>query len=517
MSILLGLDIGTTSTIGIVMDTDCGVLATASRPSELISRHANWAEEDPDLWWSNVCAIVPTLLRESGLAAADVAAVGVTGMVPTVILLDDHCRPLRPSIQQNDARAVDEIEAMRRAIDPDDYFARTGGSINQQLVAPKLRWLERHEPECMARARTVMGSYDYITACLSGSLSVERNWALEAGFVDLASGVFDEELVRLAGISPAHLPPLRTSRDRVGEVTPRAAAETGLAAGTPVVAGCADHVASAFVAGASHDGDLVVKYGGAGDIMLSTSRPVTDPRMFIDFHIVPDLFFTNGCMAASGSVLNWIVAHLGKAELETATRAGQSAHARLDDQARNLPPGAEGVVLLPYFLGEKTPLHDPLARGTLVGLGLHHDLAHVWRAALESVAFGFRHHTDVFGEMGLETGRVLACDGGAASDLWVQITADVLGLPIERLREHPGSSLGAAFVAGMGVGALNDWAEITAHVRPDRVFEPNEANIDAYRDAYGIYRDLYTRLETLYPDLARLPSAESDDPDINDL
>ena len=160
---------------------------------------------------------------------------------------------------------------------------------------------------------------------------------------------------------------------------------------------------------------------------------------------------------------------------------------------------------VPYFLGEKTPLNDPHARGTLTGLGLHHGLPHVWRAALESVAFGFRHHGDVFAEMGLDISRVLACDGGAASDLWVQITADVLERPIERLLNHPGSCLGAAFVAGMGVGAIDDWAAIGSYVETDRVFEPDEKSARIYRDAYCLYRELYDRLETLYPLLGRLP------------
>ena len=163
MRCLLGLDIGTTSTIGILIDTEGGILATASRPSALVSRHANWAEEDTELWWSNVCALVPDLLQSTGLEAGAIAAVGVTGMVPTVILLDDSARPLRPSIQQNDARAVDEIEALKGRIDGDDWFRRTGGSINQQVVAPKLLWLARNEPACFRQAMTVMGSYDYIT------------------------------------------------------------------------------------------------------------------------------------------------------------------------------------------------------------------------------------------------------------------------------------------------------------------------------------------------------------------
>ena len=507
MSTLLGLDIGTTSTIGILIDTEDGVLATASRPSALVSRHANWAEEDAELWWSNVCALVPDLLQSTGLAASAIAAVGVTGMVPTVILLDDSGRPLRPSIQQNDARAVDEIEELKRRIDGDDWFRRTGGSINQQVVAPKLLGLARHEPECFGQARTVLGSYDYITYRLTGDASIEGNWALEAGFYNLAQGGLDEDLVRLGGITPDRLPPLRASGEPAGAVTQRAAEETGLLPGTPVVTGCADHIASAFVAGACDQDDLVVKFGGAGDIMLTCERPVTDPRMFIDFHIVPELYVSNGCMAASGSVLNWIVAQLGQAESETARAAGQTPHAWLDERASDLPPGAGGLVLLPYFLGEKTPLHDPRAKGTLVGLGLHHELRHVWRAALESVAFGFRHHMDVFEEMDCGVGRVLACDGGAASDLWMQITADVLERPVERLLEHPGSSLGAAFVAGMGAGVLDDWSAIGRYARCDRIFEPDSSRTEAYGDAYGIYRDLYRRLETLYPSLADLPAA----------
>ena len=507
MALLLGLDIGTTSTIGILIDGAGGIRATASRPSELISKHPNWAEEDPALWWANVTEIVPELLAQAGAAAAEIAGIGVTGMVPTVILLDEARRPLRFSIQQNDARAVEEIEEMRRAIAPEDFFARTGGSINQQLVAPTLRWLERHEPETLAEARTVLGSYDHITARLTGGLSVEQNWALESGFMDLAAGRLDEELVALGGLPFDSLPPLRASHEVVGEVTAEAAAATGLKAGTPVVAGCADHIASAFVAGASADGDLVVKFGGAGDIMLSCSTAVTDPRLFIDFHIVPGLYFTNGCMAASGSVLNWIAKHLAKAEAAEAEAEGLSVHAFLDRQAGDLPPGAGGVVLLPYFLGEKTPLHDPHARGTLVGLGLHHGLPHVWRAALEAVAFGFRHHTEVFAEMGLATRRVLACDGGAASDLWLQITADVLEQPVQRLLNHPGSCLGAAFVAGMGVGTLTDWGAISDYVQPERTFEPSATGPEVYREAYGLYRETYDRLRDLYPRLGKLPPA----------
>jgi xylulokinase len=245
----------------------------------------------------------------------------------------------------------------------------------------------------------------------------------------------------------------------------------------------------------------VLKYGGSGDILLVASHPVTDPRLYIDHHLVPGLWFSNGCMAASGSLLNWIAREWAAAEAPKAEAAGVSVHAWLDRLAAATPAGADGLVLLPYVLGEKTPLHDPHARGTLVGLGLHHRLAHVWRAALEGVAFGFRHHWDVFAERGLAVTRILACDGGAASDLWLQISADVLNRPLQRLRHHPGSCLGAAYVAGVGVGVFKDWAGIGRYVEPGETFAPDPARAIVYDRAYAVFRETYQRLKTLYPRL----------------
>jgi xylulokinase len=489
--IFLGLDIGTTSTIGILIDADGGTLATAARASELQSRHAGWAEEDPELWWSNCCVVITELLETAGVAAEQIAAIGVTGMVPTLVLLDKDGKLLRPSIQQNDARATVEIAEMQARFDAARFFKLTGGSINQQIVAPKLRWLARHEPEVFARIATVFGSYDYIAYCLTAERSIEQNWALESGLMDFAGRSFAPELVAEAAIAASVLPPIRASQEIIGKVTEAAAQATGLKAGTPVIAGCADHVASAYVAGASKDGDLVLKFGGAGDILFSAAKPATDPRLFIDYHILPDQYFVNGCTATSGSLLNWILRELADGE----------THAQLDRQAAKVPPGSDGVVLLPYFLGEKTPLHDPQARGTIVGLGLHHTRAHLWRAALEGVVFGFRHHVDVFQEMGLGVARVFACDGGAVSDLWLQIAADVLSVTVTRIDQHPGSCLGAAYVAGHAVGAFPDLAGVSRYVAAGRVFSPDPARKAVYDRAYANYREIYARLKTLYPSL----------------
>src|SRR5262249_18754417 len=192
---------------------------------------------------------------------------------------------------------------------------------------------------------------------------------------------------------------------------------------------------------------------------------------------------------------------LAGSEAAAAAEAGLKMHAWLDQRAAEVAPGAQGLVLLPYFLGEKTPLQDPHARGTVVGLGLHHTLAHLWRAALEGIVFGLRHHIEVFAERGLGIARIFACDGGAASDLWLQIATDVLARPVQRIDRHPGSCLGAAYVAGYGVGLFKELTGIARYVAAGRLFEPDPKTTAVYDRAYANYRETYDRLKTLYPHL----------------
>lgn len=497
--LLLGIDVGTTETKGVLIDADGGIVGEASREATLHSERPNWAEADPEQWWSNVVGIVRELLHD-GRAEA-VAGVGVSGMVPAMVLLDREDRPIRRSIQQNDARTIDEIGELRDTFGDARFFELTGGSINQQVVAPKARWLRRHEPESLERLHTLFGSYDFVTHRLTGERVVERNWALESGLYDIRRERWSEELIALAGLEPTQLPPIRASHEVVGAVTPEAARATGLRPGTPVVAGAADHVASAFATTAYRNGDLVLKFGGAGDILFCVDELVTDRRLFIDYHLVPGKYYLNGCMATSGSLVKWFARGFCSDDLHEASRRGMDPYAYLDEGAERIPAASEGLVVLPYFLGEKTPLHDPNARGTIIGLGLHHTRLHIYRAILEAVAFGFRHHADVLRECGLEIRHVYASDGGARSDLWLQIAADALGRPVQRVAGPTGSSLGAAVAAGVGTGALQDWRDVERYVSPGRTFEPDGTRTRVYDAAYGVYRDAYERLADIFPRL----------------
>jgi xylulokinase len=488
---LLGIDIGTTATKVIVMESNGQVAAAVQEAVTLSSVQAGRAEEDAGQWWANVCRAIPRCLQQAGIDGRQVVAVGCSGMVPALVLLDGGGHVLRPSIQQNDARAVREIDEMRARTDAGDILRRTGSAITQQSVGPKLLWLLRHEAQVMRQAHSLMGSYEFIAHRLTGARYCERNWALESGLFDLQSGDWDDELLSLAGIGRSLLAPVRWPAEVVGEVTREAAALTGLMEGTPVAAGSADHIASAFSAGLKAPGDLLVKLGGSGDMLISLDEALVDERLYLDYHLIPGKFVMNGCMASSGSLIRWFREQF----------AAESDYAALDCEAESIAAGSDGLVLLPYFLGEKTPLQDPLARGTLVGLTLSHTRAHVFRAVLEGISYGFLHHLEVLAEHGLHP-RVARCtNGGARSHLWKQVTADVLGIRLEEVAQHPGSSLGAAFCAGMGVGVFQEWSEIERFIQVSSVTEPDMEKHARYKKVYGLYREIYERLKDVYPRL----------------
>ena len=283
-------------------------------------------------------------------------------MVPTIVLLDENDQVLRNSIQQNDARAVNEIEYLRSKTDAADILRRTGSAITQQTIGTKILWLRYHEPQVLEKAVHLMGSYEFIAHRLTGAYYLERNWALESGYFDLYKEDWDDDILALSTIDRSILANVNWPSEIIGQVTPQAAALTGLKTGTPVVAGSADHIASSFSSGLKNQGDLLVKLGGAGDIMISLDDIVVDERLFLDYHDIPGKYIASGCMASSGSLIKWFRNQF----------APQLDYPELDNAAEAIPAGSDGLILLPYFLGEKTPIQDPLARGTLVGLTLTH-------------------------------------------------------------------------------------------------------------------------------------------------
>jgi xylulokinase len=418
---VLAVDIGTTSVKAILISSDRHIVAQTALDHHLKSLHPNWAEEDAEVWWENTQKAISTLTGADRDISKNIVAVGVSGMVPAIVLMDQQSRVLRNTIQQNDARAISQIQRLTQEIDQHELFEKTGGKTNQQHILPRLLWVKENEPQVWKNVRCIMGSYDYIAFKLTGNKTIEINWAAESGAFDIRRKEWLADQLSDYGVMAEWLPPVHESMETVGHVDSELGNALGLPAGIPVIAGSADHVASALAAGVIKDGDLLIKFGGAGDILYCVDELKTDERLFFDYHVVPGSYLLNGCMAASGSLIKWFVRDIA------GVTEDPGIFKKLDAEAENVPPASDGLIILPYFLGEKTPIFDPTARGVMFGLTLSHTRGHIFRAMLEAVIYGFRHHIDVLTDMGYRPERIFAANGGAKSSFWCQIAADVLG------------------------------------------------------------------------------------------
>ncbi len=492
--LVLGIDLGTTGTKLSLLHPGTGLLASASAPSKLFSDGPGWSEADTGTWWDNVCRGVPEVCEAARVEASQICAVSCSGMVPAVILLDGSGGPLRRAILQNDARAVTEIAELSAEIDAASYdvLSRTGSAITQQSVAPTWRWLERNEPRIAEATTSIVGSYDWLAIALGAERHVEENWALESGLHEL-SGELSEVVLDAAGLDARLLPGVKRPGDLVGVVSSEASESTSLVPGTRIYTGGADHVLAAYAAGLSERGDWLLKLGGAGDVLVVTDAPAIDARWYLDRHPAPGQWLPNGCMATSGSLLRWAQQIFGGPDL-----------AQLDREAAAAAPGE--LICLPYFLGEKSPLHDPDLRGAFVGLHLAHQRGDLFRSCMEAVAFGFRDHFDAFTGAGLEVGQARVSNGGSGSETWKQILADVIGVALLPVVDHGGASLGAAFVAAVGSGAFADWSVAEKFVRLGEPILPDPAKEAAYEDAYETFIELQSLLTPVSHRLARRQS-----------
>ncbi|MCV7180035.1 FGGY-family carbohydrate kinase [Mycolicibacterium sphagni] len=472
----VGVDIGTTGTKTVLFDAGGGIVAQSTRASALYSDHPGWAEADPQQWLVNVVDSITEVVAAAKISPREVKAIATTGMVPAVIPIDAAGQPLRRAILQNDARATAQIRALAERLAAIDLVALTGAALTQQSVAPTVLWLDENEAETVRRTAYYVGSYDWILIALGARPHVEKNWALESGLFTIAGDPV-EAVLDEAHIEPAVLPRVLGSGEVAGGLSEAMAQATGLHAGTPLIVGGADHVLSAFAAGVEQHGEWLVKLGGAGDILVATDEPVIDSRLYLDAHPIPGRWLPNGCMATSGSLIRWFQGLIGGEDLMA-----------LDREAQDRRPAE--VLCLPYFLGEKSPLHDPDLRGVYAGLHLGTTRADMYRSTLEAIAFGFRHHVEVFADLGIDLGRVSVTNGGSKSTLWKQIHAEVLGVEMYPVVDHPGASLGAALIAAVGIGALTGWDECSRFATLGEPVLPDPRNVAVYDAAYREWRAL---------------------------
>ena len=495
MTYYLGIDCSTTATKALLMDADGSVASVGRSEYGFDTPHPLWAEQSPHLWWDATRTAVAAALDMAGVPGTEIAAIGLTGQMHGLVLLDESGEVLRPAILWNDQRTEAECNEIRSLVGRQRLIDVTGNDALAGFTAPKILWVRNHEPDVMERATTMLLPKDYVRYRLTGVRAMDKAGGSGTMLFDLAARDWSPGITETLGIPMSLLPPTFEGTEITGVVSDEAAAATGLRPGIPVMAGGGDQAANGVGVGAIRPGIAAVSLGTSGVVFAATQGPVREPdgRLHAFCHAVPDMWHLMGVMLSAAGSYRWFKDAF----------APDAAYETVNDAAAEVAPGSNGLIFLPYLSGERTPHPDPDARGAFVGLTVRHDLAHLARSVMEGVAFGLRDSVELMeSEMHIEEVRVSG--GGAASNVWLKILADIFGQPLHVVDQPEAPALGAAMLAATADGAFESVAEAAdAAVHLGDTYEPT-GDTDAYAEAYSVYRDLYPILQNSFRRLSNL-------------
>jgi len=495
---LVGVDVGTSSTKGVLVGPDGAILRSTTRAHVVDRPQPGHVEMDAQVWWDELVDVVTELTADLAPGAVrgpdvpadlEVAAVGLSGMGPCVLLTDEQGTPVRPAILYGvDTRATEQIAELDEALGRATVLDRCGSALSSQAAGPKIAWVRRHEPGAWARARRLFMPASYLAFRLTGAYVLDHHSASQSTpLYDPRDHDWIGEWAAL--VAPGlELPALRWPGEAAGVTRERLA---GVAAGTPVVTGTIDAWSEAVSVDATHVGDLMLMYGTTMVLVATVAEPLRSETMWGTVGAYPGTHSLAGGMATSGAVTSWLKDLTGADYPELLAEAAASG------------PGARGLLLLPYLAGERTPVQDPDARGVVAGLTLSHTRGDLYRAALEATAFGVRHNVETLRAAGADVSRVVAVGGGTQGDLWTQVVSDVTGLPQVVPTSTIGASYGAAMLAAGLVHEQGHLLDVAAWNPPARVVRPDPAVRGVYDELYGLYRDLYPATRDVVHALAR--------------
>jgi len=494
MRYTLGIDIGTFEAKGVLVDAAGKVIASAARAHEMIVPQPGWAEHRADKdWWGGFVALSRALLAESGVDPAEIACVACSAIGPCMLPVDRDGQPLMNGVLYGvDTRASAEIEALNAQVGPDVILDRCGNALTSQSIGPKILWLKNQRPDVFARTAHILTSTSYLVMKLTGQIVIDHCTAANfSPFYDVARLDWVDDLVP-GIISCDQLPRLLWSTEIAGQITPAAAAETGLAIGTPVTTGTIDAAAEAVSVGVRDTGDMMM-YGSTIFMITLADARVCDAALWYAPWLYPGSHASMAGLATSGTLTHWFRDQFAK-ELRR-----EDAFPVLAAEAAVSPPGARGLLMLPYFSGERTPIQDPLAKGAFFGLNLTHTRGDMYRALIEGIAYGAGHVIETYAQAGQRPRRVLAVGGGTKNALWLQAASDVSGLDQIVCEKTAGASYGNAFLAAVAIGRaepgdIADWNPKAAHV--SAVSHP------VYDHQYRLFRRLYEQTKDIAAELS---------------
>ncbi|MFY7953850.1 MAG: xylulokinase [Armatimonadaceae bacterium] len=497
MGLFLGIDTGTSGTKAILVDSDGQLKASATVEYPLSTPHPQWAEQDPEAhWWPAAVDAIRAVLSQANASGNDVQGIGLTGQMHGAVFLDKSHRVLRPAMLWCDARTGDQCDEITSLAGGTQGLHRIlGQPVLTSYTAPKILWVRQHEPDTYARIAKVLLPKDWIRFQLTGAFAAEVSDASGTSLLDVRTRQWSGEMLDKLAIPREWLADVHESTEITATVSAEAAELTGLRAGTPVVGGGGDQAAGAVGSGIVSPGQVSSSLGTSGVVFAYADSAAIDPQMRIQTycHAVPGAWHLMGCVISAGGSLRWWrdTFHPG-ADYDT-----------LVGEAAGAAPGCEGLLFLPYLIGERTPHPDPDARGVFFGATLRSDRASFTRAVLEGVAYAMNDSFTLLREAGVPVSEVRASGGGARSDFWLQMMADVCGAPHVRLRVDEGPALGAAILAAVGTGAYGSVPEACAQIVATTPGAAPGADAQEYNRWYPVYRSLYPALKDIFRETAR--------------
>ncbi len=499
---LIGIDVGTGGSRAVLIDAAGRVVASATVEHQpFVSLQTGWAEQDPRDWWIAAGAAIRAAITKARITADEIKGVGLSGQMHGAVLLDEHDEVLRPAIIWCDQRSADQCRSLTTNVGADRLIELTCNPALTGFTLPKLLWVRDHEPELWPRVRSVLLPKDYVRFKLTGDKATDVADASGTLLLNVAARRWSSEMLAAAQIDGDLLPRVFESQEITGVVSARAAAETGLSAGTPVVAGAGDQAAGAVGLGIVRPGMISATIGTSGVVFATTNTPALDPkgRVHTFCHAIPGRWHVMGVTQGAGLSLRWFRDQFGVTSGEI---TDGDPYDSLTAEAARVPPGADGLLWTPYLMGERTPHLDPDARAALVGLTASHTRAHVIRAILEGVAFSLRDSFEILKELKVPCETIRLGGGGARSKLWRQIQADVYGHEVETMAAEEGAAYGVAILAGVAAGA---WPSVETAC--DEVIRPNE-RVQPDPDATQLFHRQYRRYVAIYPALRSIFTTE---------
>jgi len=492
----LGVDVGTSAVKAMVVGVDGRLLGEATAQQVVDSPRPAWTQQHPDTWWHSSQAAISSALRAARLAGGtvEVRGVGLAGQMHSAVFLDSDGRVIRPAPLWSDGRTAPQCREITDKLGLDGLRNTVGNLALEGFTAPKVLWLRQNEPANYARLKHLMLAKDYVRYRLTGDVATDPSDAAGTLLFDVRRRRWSQEVIDTLGISEDILPDVVGSTQVSGVISPGAAEALGLPAGTPVVGGGADNAAGAVGSGVVGAGRVLSSIGTSGTLLAPIDRPRVDRRMRLHTfcHCVPDMWYLMGVVLSAGNSLRWLRDVL-------VPSGDDDAYTTLTAEAAAVSPGADGLLFLPYLTGERTPHNDPDARGVFSGLHLGHNRANLVRAVMEGVVFAMRDSMELVKAEHGEISEVTATGGGARSDLWLQLQADIYGVPVVTTGPGGGAAYGAAALAAVGAGAFGSIEEVAkAWLHSERTVEPDPTRARTYDDLYGAFKELYPALKASF-------------------